>query len=34
MESLSNLNDSLFNALDEFKQNGKDEVEERDKNFA
>ena len=33
MESLSNFNDSLFNALDEFKQIDKDDIEERDEDF-
>ena len=33
MESLSNFNDSLFNALDEFKPTDKDELEEKDEDF-
>ena len=33
MESLSNFNDSLFNALDEFKQTEKDNLEEHDEDF-
>ena len=33
MESLSNFNDSLFNALDEFKQNDKDDAKAYDEDF-
>ena len=33
MESLSNFNDSLFNALDEFKQTDKDDLEEKEEDF-
>ena len=32
MESLNDLNESLFNALDEFKQNEKEFIQERDEN--